>query len=62
MTRAPPVICDPLPAVTADDVLALALSVIRGRIFGPRSAEVKLLRLALRQSGFEICRSGKASA
>lgn len=54
--RAQPVICDPLPPITADDVLALVLSMIRGRVFGSRGAEVKLLRLALRQSGFEICR------
>lgn len=51
-----PVYTDPLPPITADDVIALVLSMIRGRIFGSRSAEVKLLRLALRQSGFEICR------
>jgi len=51
-----PIICDPLPPITADDVLALTLSIIRGRVFGARSAEVKLLRLALRNSGFEIVR------
>lgn len=56
MKRYRPVICDPLPPITADDVLALTLSIIRGRVFGSRSAEVKLLRLALRNSGFEIVR------
>ena len=54
--RHPPIICNPLPPITADDVIALTLSMIRGRVFGPRSTEVKLLRLALRQSGFEISR------
>ena len=43
---AAPVTAEPLPAITADDVLALTLSLIRGRIFGSRSAEVKLLRLS----------------
>jgi hypothetical protein len=51
LKHASPIICEPLPPITADDVLALALSVICGRVFGTRSAEVKLLRLALRQSG-----------
>jgi hypothetical protein len=57
LRRAQPIVCaEPLPPLTADDVLALALSVIRGRVFGSRSAEVKLLRLALRRCGFDICR------
>lgn len=57
MTRARPVVCtEPAARLCADDVLALALSMLRGREFGPRSQEVKLVRLALRQAGFEICR------
>lgn len=58
----PPVVCPDLPReITADDVIALTLSIIRGRVFGRRSAEVQLLRLALRQQGFEICRVGECS-
>lgn len=38
----------------ADDVLALALSMIRGRAFGRRSTEVQFLRLALERSGYRI--------
>lgn len=52
----PPVICDPLPPIGADDVIAIALSIVRGRVFGPRSSEVKLIRLALRHQGFDVYR------
>lgn len=40
--------------LTSDDVLAQALMIIRGRIFGPRSVEVRLINLLLNKTGFEI--------
>ena len=39
---------------TADDVIALALSVIRGRVFSRRSVEVQMIVLLLRKCGYEI--------
>ena len=51
-----PIACrEPLhKPLTADDGIAAALSVIRGRIFGSRSAEVRLVRLMIEKTGFEI--------
>lgn len=40
--------------VDADEVIALALSIIRGRVFGSRAAEVRMIRLALEKMGFRI--------
>lgn len=60
----PPVVCAESLSTptTAEDVIALTLSVIRGRIFGPRSTEVRLLRQALANSGYKIVRQGAAGA
>lgn len=44
--------------ISADDVLAQALSIIRGRVFGRRSTEVQLIRVTLRNHGFEIVETG----
>lgn len=55
--RQAPVTCPDLPSeLSADDVLAVALSMIKGRVFGPISTEVKFIRLSLEKSGFEIRR------
>lgn len=52
----PPIACaSPLVKPrSVEDVLAQALSVIRGRVFGKRATEVGLIMELLRQSGFEI--------
>jgi hypothetical protein len=42
--------------VSAEDIIATALSVIRGQVFGKRSTEVKLIVELLRRKGFEIVR------
>ncbi len=51
-----PIACtEPLDKpLSSDDVLAFALSVIRGRVFGPRSTEVKFVKASLQKTGFEI--------
>lgn len=54
MKRHPPIVCDPLRPLTADDAIASALSMIRGRVFGARGTEVKLVREVLRLAGFDI--------
>jgi len=55
MTRLAPIACkEPLRPDRIDEVLARALSIIRGRAFGRRSTEVAFLRLAIEHNGFEI--------
>lgn len=55
--NATPVVCaEPLDPLSADEVIAMTLSVIRGRVFGRQSAEVRLLRQMLQNQGFDIYR------
>jgi hypothetical protein len=57
----PPVVAkEPLQtATTIDDVIAQALSVIRGRVFGRRSIEVALLKQMIINFGWGPCTSPK---
>lgn len=42
--------------ITADEVIAQALSIIKGRSFGGKSTEVAFLRQWLANNGFDITR------
>jgi hypothetical protein len=50
----PPVVCkEPLrPRSPADEAIAMTLSMIRGRAFGPRDTEVKLMKRMLENAGW----------